>query len=316
VSTIEITGAAAAGADRAQARRGRQGTTLLARRRARTGFLLTVPALVLVLGLVIFPIVFAIVISMTDWPLFGAVSFVGLKNYLQLGDDPVFLPSIGFTMLYTAIVTLPVLAIGYGLAAFVRSNRRGAVIFRTMFFLPTVVGLSTLSFLYLVELQPNSGAVNVVLKAFGLTDGETPWFLHQDTALGVVCALVIWFAGGTTMMLLLGGMQAIPRELYEAAEIDGANAWQRELRITVPLVRRNIAMSLVLSVIGSFLAFQHFLILTNGGPGSSTTTVVMRVYQKAFVSQQLGSASAMGVVVMLGIAALTCIQLFALREKE
>ncbi|BDZ49733.1 sugar ABC transporter permease [Frondihabitans sucicola] len=274
------------------------------------------PALVPVLGIVIFPILFAIYISLNRWPLFGDISFIGIQNYLRLGSDPVFFQAVGFTLLYTAIVTLPVLVIGYALAAFVRSNRRGAILFRTLFFLPTVVGLSTLSFLYLVELQPGSGTVNVVLKTVGLTDGNTPWFLHWQSGLLIVSALVVWFAGGTTMMLLLGGMQAIPTELYEAAEIDGASRWQREMRVTVPLVKRTIAMSLVLSIIGSFLAFQQFLILTNGGPGSSTTTVVMRVYQEAFVNQQLGSATAMGVVVMFAIAALTSIQLFVLREKD
>lgn len=286
------------------------------RRRSRTGFLLTVPALVLVTAIVIVPTVFAVYVSLNDWPLFGTIHFIGLRNYLTLGEDPIFVRSIGFTILYTAIVTVPVLVIGYALAAFVRADRPGAVVFRTLFFLPTVVGLSTLSFLYLVELQPDSGAVNVVLEWLHVTDGETPWFLHQGSALAIVCVLVIWFAGGTTMMLILGGMQAVPDELYEAAELDGASAWQREMRITVPLVRRNIAMSVVLSVIGSFLAFQQFLILTNGGPGSSTTTVIMRIYQRAFTDQQVGSATAMGVVVMIVIAALTSVQLFVLRERD
>ena len=295
---------------------GQRRKTSLTRRRARTGFLLTVPALVPVLALVIIPIIFALYISLNNGPLFGSIHFTGIENYLNLGQDPLFLQSVLFTIVYTAIVTLPILLIGYGMAAFVRSNRRGATVFRTIFFLPVVVGLSTLSFMFLIEVQPDSGAANVILKGLGITDGETPWFIHQDTALGAVCILVIWFGGGLTMMLLLGGMQSVPRELYEAAEIDGANAWQREIRITVPLVRRNIAMSLVLSVIGSFLAFQQFVILTNGNPGGSTTTVVMRVYQKAFVDQQLGSATAMGVVVMIAIAALTSIQLFALREKD
>jgi len=294
----------------------RSRSTSLARRGARTGFLLTLPALVPVLALVIFPILFAIYISLNNWPLFGDIAFNGIDNYLHLGDDPLFLPAVAFTLVYTAIVTVPILVIGYAMAAFVRSNRRGAIVFRTLFFLPTVVGLSTLSFMYLIELQPDSGAANLILKWVGVTDGETPWFIHQGTALGAVCVLVIWFGGGITMMLLLGGMQAVPAELYEAAEIDGANRWQREIRITLPLVRRNIAMSLVLSIIGSFLAFQQFVILTNGNPGGSTTTVVMRIYQKAFVDQQLGAATAMGVVVMVAIAALTSIQLFALRERE
>jgi multiple sugar transport system permease protein len=294
----------------------RRGTGALTRRRSRTGFLLTVPALVLVTGVVLVPTVFALWISLNDWPLFGQVSFVGLGNYIRLATDPVFFQSIGFTILYTAIVTLPVLVIGYLLAAFVRRDTRSAVVFRTLFFLPTVVGLSTLSFLWYVEIQPNSGLANVVLKLLHLTNGQTTWTLHEGTGLAIVCALVIWFAGGTTMMLLLGGMQGISADIFEAARIDGASTWQQEWRITIPLLRRNIAMALVLSVIGSFLAFQQFLILTNGGPGTSTTTIIQWVYHKAFLEQQIGAATAMGVVVMLVIAALTSVQLFVLRERD
>jgi multiple sugar transport system permease protein len=291
-------------------------TPALARRRSRAGFLLTVPALVLVTGVVLVPIGFAIWISLNRWPLFGDISFVGLQNYLDLFHDSTFLQSIGFTLLYTVIVTIPILFFGYLLAAFVRGDRPGTKLFRTIFFLPTVVGLSTLSFLFYVELRPNFGLVNVALKGLGLTNGETGWSLNWVTGLVAVSALVVWFAVGTTMMLLLGGMQSIPTEIYEAARLDGANAFQREIRITLPLVRRNVAMALVLSVIGSFLAYQQFVILTEGGPGSQTTTVVMEIVHKAFYVQQVGSATAMGVVVMIVIALLTAIQLFVLRERD
>jgi multiple sugar transport system permease protein len=265
---------------------------------------------------VVVPIVFALWISLNDWPLFGDIHFVGLANYTHIFSDPVFLQTVGFTLLYTLVVTPPILVFGYLLAAFVRGNRRGTRVFRTLFFLPTVVGLTTLSFLFYVELRPGFGLVDTILGALHITDGKTIWQTDWVTGLLAVSALVIWFAVGTTMMLLLGGMQSISSEIYEAARIDGANAWQRELRITLPLIRRNIAMALVLSVIGSFLAFQQFLIITNGGPGTQTTTVVMWVYHKAFVDQQIGTATAMGVVVMVVIALLTAVQLFALRERE
>lgn len=291
-------------------------TAALARRRARAGFLLTVPALILVIGVVIVPIGFALWISMNRWPLFGEISFIGLDNYFAVVQETKFWQSMGFTLLYTAVVTGPVIVIGYLLAAFVRGGRPGTRLFRTLFFLPTVVGLSTLSFLFYVELRPNFGLVNVVLKALGVTDGQTAWSLNWVTGLVAVSALVIWFAVGTTMVLLLGGMQSISAEIYEAARIDGANRWQRELLITVPLLRRNLAMAIVLSVIGSFLAFQQFVILTNGGPGRETTTVVMSIFHEAFYAQQLGSATAMGVVVMVIIAGLTAIQLVIMREKD
>jgi multiple sugar transport system permease protein len=288
----------------------------LARRRARTGFLLTIPALVLVVGVVLVPIGFAIWISLNNWPLFGDIKFTGFANYIRIFSDPVFLQTVGFTLLYTVVVTPPILVFGYLLAAFVRGNRPGTRLFRTLFFLPTVVGLTTLSFLFYVELQPGSGLVNVVLGALHITNGQTIWQTNWVTALLAVSALVVWFAVGTTMMLLLGGMQSISREIYEAALIDGANAWQRETRITLPLIRRNVAMALVLSVIGSFLGFQQFLIITNGGPGTQTTTVVMWVFHTAFVNQQIGTATAMGVVVMVAIALLTSIQLFLLRDRD
>jgi multiple sugar transport system permease protein len=291
-------------------------TSALARRRARTGFLLTIPALVLVIGVVLVPIGFAIWISLNNWPLFGAIKFNGVANYVRIFTDPVFLQTVAFTLLYTVVVTPPILIFGYLMATFVRGNRPGTRIFRTLFFLPTVVGLTTLSFLFYVELRPGYGLVNVILGALHITDGQTIWQLSPWTALLAVSALVVWFAVGTTMMLLLGGMQSISPEIYEAALIDGANAWQRETRITLPLIRRNVAMALVLSVIGSFLAFQQFLIITNGGPGTQTTTVVMWVYHKAFVDQQIGTATAMGVVVMVVIALLTAVQLFLLRDRD
>jgi multiple sugar transport system permease protein len=294
---------------------GRRNSTL-ARRRARTGFLLTVPALVLVTAVVLIPIGFAIWISLNNWPLFGHISFTGLSNYVKIFNDPVFLQAVGFTLLYVVVVTPPIVVFGYLLAAFVRSNRRGTRIFRTLFFLPTVVGLTTLSFLYFVELRPSDGLVNVVLGGLHITNGQTSWQINWVTGLVAVSALVIWFGVGTTMMLLLGGMQSISLEIYEAAMIDGANIWQRETRITLPLIRRSVAMALVLSVIGSFLAFQQFLIVTGGGPGTQTTTIVMWVYHKAFVDQQIGTATAMGVVVMLVVALLTSIQLFLLRDKN
>jgi multiple sugar transport system permease protein len=291
-------------------------TSALARRRARTGFILTIPALVLVIGVVIVPICFALWISLNNWPLFGDISFTGLTNYIHIITDAVFLQTVGFTLLYTVVVTPPILVFGYLMAAFVRGNRPGTRIFRTLFFLPTVVGLTTLSFLYYVELRPGYGLVNFVLGALHITDGQTSWQLSPWTGLLAVSVLVVWFAVGTTMMLLLGGMQSISPEIYEAALIDGANAWQRETRITLPLIRRNVAMALVLSVIGSFLAFQQFLIITNGGPGTQTTTIVMWVYHKAFVDQQIGTATAMGVVVMVVIALLTAVQLFVLRDRD
>ncbi|WP_432494613.1 carbohydrate ABC transporter permease [Kineococcus gypseus] len=283
---------------------------------ARTGVLLVLPALAFVVVFVLVPLVFAVYMSMTDWPLIGSYEFTGLANYLGVAQDPVFWRSVGYTVLYTAIVTLPILVVGYLLAVVVRSNRRGATVFRTVFFLPYVIGLTTLSFLLVLEAQPGSGAVNVVLRWLGVTDGTTAWLADGPLATGLICVMIVWAVSGLTMVLLMGGMQGIPREVYESAEVDGASWWQRERGITLPMLRRTIAMSLVISVIGSLLAFTQFYVLTRGGPGTDTQTVVMYVYQRGFVQLQLGAASALSVVLVLVIGVVTAAQFRLLREKE
>ncbi|MFC8887586.1 carbohydrate ABC transporter permease, partial [Streptomyces cinereoruber] len=266
---------------------------------ARTGLLLVAPAVAFVVVFVLVPLVSAVGISFTNLPLIGSWRFIGLENYASVLTDPTFWRAVGYTLLYTAIVTLPILALGYALAVVVRSNRRGATLLRTIFFVPYVIGLTTLSFLMLLEAQPNSGMVNVVLKALGITDGTTAWLVDGPLATGLLCVMVIWAVSGLTMVLLMSGMQGIPREVYESAELDGASWWVRERSITIPMLRRTIAMTVVLSVIGSLLAFTQFYILTQGGPGSDTTTVVMAIYRRAFVQLQLGAATAMSLVLVV-----------------
>jgi len=281
-----------------------------------TGLLLVLPAVLFVTVFVLVPLAFAIYISLTNWPLIGPYRFVGLANYASIAQDAVFWHAVLYTLTYTAIVTVPILVLGYLMAVVVRANRRGSTALRTLFFLPYVIGLSTLSFLLVLEAQPGSGAVNLVLKALHITDGTTAWLVNGPLATGLICLLVIWAVSGLTMVLLISGMQGIPRELYESAEMDGASWWTREFRITIPLLRRPIAMSLVLSVIGSFLAFSQFYILTQGGPGHATTPIVLYIYQRAFVQLQVGAATAASIVLVVVVALISAGQLWFLREKD
>ena len=285
-------------------------------RRTRTGLLLVSPAFALVAVFVLFPLGFAIYISLTDWPLIGPYHFIGGRNYSLLVHDPEFLHSVLFTLLYTAIVTGPIFVIGYAMAVLVRANRRGSVFFRTAFFLPFIVGLATESFMLLLELQPQSGAADFVLSKLGLASADTAWTVRYGLALAAICVFVVWFASGLTMMILMGGMQGIPRELYEASEVDGATWWQKERRITLPLLRRNIALSLIISVIGSFLAFNQFYILTEGGPGTSTQPVVMWIYEEAFVQYHLGYATAGAIALVVVVGIISAAQFYLLRDDK
>lgn len=274
------------------------------------------PALAFVVVFVLVPLVFAVYISLTNWPLIGSYEFIGLRNYASIPQDDRFLRAVLYTLVYTAIVTLPILVVGYLMAVVVRANRPGSRLLRTVFFLPYVIGLSTLSFMMVLEAQPGSGAVNLLLEALGITDGSTAWLVDGPLATALISLLVVWGVSGLTMLLLVSGMQGISRDIYESADLDGASWWQRERTITIPMLQRSIAMALILSVIGSFLAFTQFFILTQGGPGTETTTVVMNIYQRAFVQLQVGAATAQSVVLVAVVALVSAGQFWLLREKD
>jgi len=282
----------------------------------RTAWALVSPGLLFIAVFVLVPLVFAIYISMTNWPLIGSYRFIGLDNYSAVFRDAAFRDSVLYTLLYTGIVTLPIIVVGYLMAVVVRAKRRGSTLLRTIFFLPYVIGLSVLSFITVLEAQPDSGAINVLLKALGITDGSTAWLVSGPMATGLICVLVVWGVSGLTMVLLLAGMQAIPRESYESAALDGASWWEQEWHITIPMLQRTIAMSLILSVIGSFLAFAQFFILTQGGPGRETTPIVMYIYQRAFVQLQVGAATALSIVLVIVVGLISAAQFWLLREKD
>jgi len=138
--------------------------------------------------------------------------------------------------------------------------------------------------------------------------------VHTGLALTAISLLVIWFASGLTMMLLMAGMQSIPKDLYAAAKVDGASWWHMERYITIPLLRRSIVLSLIISVIGSFLAFNQFFILTNGGPGTSTSPVVMSIYNAGFAQFDIGLASAMSVVLIIVVGLISFAQFYFLQR--
>jgi multiple sugar transport system permease protein len=287
----------------------------LAAKRRRAGIALVTPAFAFIAVFVLFPLVFAIYVSLTNWPLVGPYHLIGVTNYVQLPSDPTFLHSILFTVEYTAIVTPAIFILGYALAMFVRKRRPGSTLFRTIFFAPFIIGLATESYIAVLDLQPHFGIADVVLSRLGLASLNTAWLVNTGLALTATCVLVTWFASGLTMLLLVGGMQGIPAEVYDAAAVDGVSWWQREWHITLPLLRPTIALSLIISVIGSFLAFNQFYILTQGGPGTSTDTIVMWIYQVAFVQLHLGKATAMAIVLVAAVGLISFLQFILLRDR-
>jgi multiple sugar transport system permease protein len=285
----------------------------LARRRARAGLLLTTPALVLVAVFFIVPLALVVYMSLRNWPLSGPTAFTGLSNYRQLVHDRTFGDSLLFTAKYTAIVTPVQVVLGYLLAVMVRRKLRGVGFFRTVYFMPVVVGFAASAYVVLVMITPGIGVIDTVLKALGLSNGQTNWVTSPGLALLVVIVLITWKTVGIAMILFMAGMQAIPEEFYEAAKVDGANWLTRELRVTLPLIRRTTALVLVLTVAGSILAFDQFFILTQGGPDNATLTAVLWIYTAAFVQYRFGYAAALSIALLLLLVILSVAQIRALR---
>ncbi|MBV9878364.1 MAG: sugar ABC transporter permease [Verrucomicrobia bacterium] len=284
------------------------------RRKDLVGYGYIAPAF-LVVGIFFFcPLGLLIWMSLHDWPLLGQPTFRGWDNFLALFSDHTFWESFWFTARYTIIVTPAIFLPAYVLALLVNSKLPGTNLFRTIYFLPVVIGLGTASLLWVWLLNDQVGPLNQFLVTFNLL--REPALANGDTAFLAVVAMVVWKTVGFTMVLLLVGMQAIPPELYEAARIDGANWWKQQVRITFPLLRPTLALALLMSVVGSFLAFDQFYIMTGGGPHNSTVTIVYWIYRASFTYFKLGYGAAMSLVLMAGLTFLSACQFFFLRRTS
>ncbi len=285
-------------------------------RRKLTGFLFVLPAVVFVVVFFIVPLALTFFMSLHDWPLFGDHHFTGFSNYTDLRDDRQFIKSLNFTFRYTLLITPPIFILGFILASLVRHNIRFIGIFRTIFFMPVVIGLGVSSLLWVWLLDDRVGIFNKILLDLNLIDRAQLFLGRPNTAMNVIVLSVMWKTVGFTMILLLAGLQAIPDELYESAEVDGAGYFRKLYYITLPLMRRTIALALILSVIGSVLAFDQFYIMTRGGPRNSTISIVYWIFNNSFTYFKMGYGSAMSIVLLVILVALTGAQLYVLREKS
>lgn len=281
--------------------------------RSWQGWLYAAPATAVLLMLFVIPLGLAVWMSFNDWPLLGEVRGLNFPdNYTRIADDDLFLNAVLFTLRYTAIITVVLLVLSFGLALLVQeSKRRITGILRTAYFLPVVTGLTTAALLFLGLLNPTVGPVKDLLAPFGIT---VDWLGTPDTALLATVLMMTWRFAGFYMIIMLAGLQAIPRELYEAASVDGASRWRTLRSITLPLMRSNISLCMVLIVTGGLVAFEQFYVLTGGGPDNSTVTMVMTIFRQAFSQFNLGSAAALSVVVLLGLVILNIVQLRLVRD--
>lgn len=285
----------------------------LARRRALEGAAYAAPTAVLIALFFLIPLGLSAWMSLNNWPLVGASAFNAGANYALVTDEQV-LSAAGFTLLYTVIATVLLVLVALGLALIVQQRRFGVGFFRTVYFMPAAVGLATASLIFAAMFSPQVGDLNILTRAVGL--GEIDWLGTPEMALLSTVILIVWRYSGFYMLILLTGLQGIPAEVYEAAKVDGATAWQTFTRITIPLLRPSLLLVMVLCVTGSILAFEQFYVLTGGGPDNATVTLVMVLYRQAFVFFDLGGAAALSIVLLAALLVINGIQLLVLRKKD
>lgn len=287
------------------------------RRRSQwRGLLYIAPAMALVVVFFVMPVIFTGWMSLHNWPLMGAQRWIGFANYTRMFNDSRFMAALNFTAYYTVIVTIAIFAVAFPLAIFVEKERRFVSTYRTIIFLPVVVGLATASLLWVWLANVDSGFFGPALRALGLVERSPNIMASFDTAFATIIVMVVWKIAGFTMIILLTGLQAIPSELTEAARIDGAGRWQRFRHLTLPLMRRTIALALVVSVTGSVLAFDQFYIMTSGGPQNKMISVVYYIFNQSFVSFNLGYGAALSIALLAILVAISIVQLWLLRVGE
>ena len=255
--------------------------------------------------------------SLSDWPLLaGDKGGNAPENYTDITDSTLFWPAVRFTFLYTVIVTVVLLGLALLLALLVQESRPGAGFFRTVYFLPGALGLASASLLFWGLYSPTTGPLSSTLDKLGLVDDPVSFLGTPTSALLSTVFLVVWKFAGFYMLILLVGLQRIPHEVYEAARMDGASRAQIFRSITLPLLRPSLALSLLLCVTGSLLAFDQFFVLTKGGPDNSTVTVVQLIYREAFQRLNLGTAAALSILVLVALLLLNVAQFRGLRRDD
>ena len=284
-------------------------------RRGLVGFLFVLPSVVFVIVMLVVPLVLTVWMSLHKWPLFGDIDFVGLRNYAKLATDGQFWKSLWFTTQYTLTVTPLIVGTAFVLALLVKDRYPGVGLFRTAFFLPVVIGFAASSLLWVWMLNDQLGIVNKVLLDLGLIDEPVVWLGSKSTALWTINASIVWKVVGLSMIILLSGMQSISREIQEAASIDGAGRLKTFGYITVPMIRRSIALVLVITVVGSYLAFDHFYIMTRGGPQNETITAVYWIFTNSFTYFKMGYGAALSIVLLVMLMILSVAQIRLLEKK-
>jgi ABC-type sugar transport system permease subunit len=284
-------------------------------RRAEKRFIITalVPTVLFYLIFRFYPVGQALYMSLFDYQLMRKVNpFIGLKNYVTILTDSLFLKVIWNTFYYAFGTAIFITLLAFILAVILNPLRRGSVILRLIYYLPTVTSAIAISTIWLFLYQPQFGLFNQTLSMLGIP--HMPWLTTPAMSMPSLIIMSVWGGVGFSMVILIAGLRGIPVEYYDAAAIDGASTWQRVWHITLPLVSPIITFVFITGLIDGFNIFQSVYVMTRGGPLDSTRVLALHIYEYAFKRLWIGQASAMAFVMFALLIALTVMQLRLQRE--
>lgn len=273
-----------------------------------TAFWFIFPAIALLLVFVFYPMLQAFIISFKNYSLVGAGDvFVGMDNYVHLMKDRAFFNSLKHSF-YFAIIVIPIqTSIALGLALLIQKKTAAAGLFRTLYFIPVIISTAVAATVFKLIYNKEFGLLNSVLKALHLP--VTSFLSDPDTAMNGIIVLGIWKGAGFFMIIFLAGLNNISPDLYEAARVDGASRIQQFFKITLPLLNRTMAFVVIMTTIDAIKLSGLVFVLTNGGPNSSTETVVFYIYKQAFTQMRMGYATAAAFVLFAIVLAISLIQM-------
>ncbi|QYR22884.1 sugar ABC transporter permease [Paenibacillus sp. sptzw28] len=273
------------------------------------GYLFVGPML---LGLGVFtvlPILATIFLSLTDWNFVSGIDkikLIGLDNFVQLFKDPIFLQSMKNNFILLAVIPVTMI-IALLLAIVIDKHVYMKGFFKVVYFMPYISSIVAVAVVYQVLFQPSFGPVNQFLMSIGI-DSPPKWLADTKFALVSVMMIQVWVSIGFYLIIYLAGLQNISKDLYEAADIDGATGWRKLISITVPMLSPTSFFLLVTGIIGTFRIFDLISVLTSGGPANSTSVLVYYLYESAFINLKTGYASAMGIILLLVTLIITLLQ--------
>lgn len=280
-------------------------------------YIFVIPALVFFLIFWILPVLQLFFYSVTN---FNGINynfdFVGLKNYRTLFSDGTLVNSIKNTLIYALCIVLGSNILGITIALALNVKLRGKTFFRTTSYIPALFSAIVVGFIWSYVYMPDTGLIASIMNRIGLDGSSFNALGNFKQALYAIAIVEVWKTFGTTMIIYLAGLQTIDDSLLEAGKIDGCTEWQLIRKVKLPLISATITINVVLSVIAGLKAFDYAFIMTNGGPGRSTNTLMFTIYKIAFTDQMMGKASAFSVVSFIVIIFITIMMLIFMNKRE